>query len=275
MKTSKKFVSAVEMIALSFLLIIFLSPFLITILNTFKTTQEFVENPFSWPTRFSFDNYVKAIDKMNFFAGFLNSCFITVVGVVIVILFASMTAYLFARLPWKINKILFFIMTASMAIPFQVVMIPLVTIYGTIGFLDSRGALLFMYLGFGIPLATFTFNGFIKGIPVALEEAASIDGSTRVRTFFQIILPLLKPVLSTVVVLDVLWIWNDYLLPSLVLMSPDLRTLPLSTFNFFSSYSVDFTPLMAGLLLTMLPVLLLYLLLQKYIIKGISIGAVK
>jgi raffinose/stachyose/melibiose transport system permease protein len=274
MKTSK-LVRAAGITLLSFFFLLFLSPFLITILNTFKTTQEFVNIPFSWPTQFNFDNYFHAIDEMDFFTGFLNSMIITVVGVAVVILFSAMTAYLFARLRWKINKILFFIMTASMAIPFQVVMIPLVTIYGTIGFLDSREALLFMYLGFGAPLAIFTFHGFIKGIPVALEEAASIDGSGRVRTFFQIILPLLKPALSTVIVLDVLWMWNDYLLPSLILQSPELRTLPLSTYNFFSSFSVDFTPLMAGLILTMIPVLILYLFLQRYIIEGIAAGAVK
>lgn len=274
MKSSKSF-HIVGMIALSLLLIIFLSPFLLTILNTFKSTQEFIDNPFSLPTQFNFDNYVKAVGEMNFLSGFVNSLIITVVGVLIVLIFSAMTAYLFARLPWKINKVLFFIMTASMAIPFQVVMIPLVTIYGTIGFIDSRESLIFMYFGFGCPLAIFTFHGFIKGIPIALEEAAFIDGSGRLRTFFQIILPLFKPVVSTVAVLDVLWMWNDYLLPSLVLQSPELRTLPLSTYNFFSSYSVDFTPLMAGLILTMLPVLILYLFLQKYIIKGIAAGALK
>ena len=273
--SSKRVSHAVGMTALSIVLILFLSPFLLTIMNTFKTTQEFVENPLSFPTEFNFDNYANAVVQMDFPTGFLNSLIITVVGVAIVVLFSSMTAYLFARMHWKINKVLFFIMTASMAIPFQVVMIPLVTIYGTIGFLDSREALLFMYLGFGCPLAIFTFHGFIKGIPVALEEAAAIDGSGRLRTFFQIILPLLKPVVSTVAVLDVLWMWNDYLLPSLILQSPELRTLPLSTYNFFSSYSVDFTPLMAGLILTMLPVLVLYLFLQKHIIKGIAAGAVK
>ena len=132
-----------------------------------------------------------------------------------------------------------------------------------------------MYLGFGVPFATFIFHGFIKGIPIALEEAATIDGCSRIRIFFQIVLPLLKPVLSTVIILDVLWIWNDYLLPSLVLLSPELRTLPLSVYNFFSSYSVDYSPLMAGLVMTVMPVLILYLFLQKHIIKGISEGALK
>ncbi|HBE80760.1 MAG TPA: sugar ABC transporter permease [Firmicutes bacterium] len=257
------------------LLFIFLIPFLMIILNTFKTTQKFVDNPISWPVQFNFDNYIQAFDDMNFAMGFVNSIIITVIGVLGIVLFSSMTAYLFARFKWNINKVLFFIMIASMAVPFQVIMIPLVTIYGNIGFLDSIQTLLFMYLGCGVPFAIFTFHGFIKGIPVALEEAAAIDGCSKLRTFFQIVLPLLKPILSTVIVLDVLWIWNDYLLPSLVLLSPELKTLPLSTYNFFSSYSVDFSPLMAGLVMSLIPVLILYLFLQKYIIEGISEGALK
>lgn len=274
MKGHKSF-GFIKSLILFILLFIFLVPFLITILNTFKTTQEFVDNPISWPVHFNFDNYIKAFNDMKFASGFINSVIITVVGVLIIVFFSSMTAYLFARFKWKTNKVMFFIMTASMAVPFQVVMIPLVTIYGNIGILDSKLTLLFMYLGFGSPFAIFTFHGFIKGIPIALEEAATIDGCSRLRIFFQIVLPLLKPVLSTVIVLDVLWIWNDYLLPSLILLSPGQRTLPLSTYNFFSSYSVDFSPLMSGLVMTLIPVLILYLFLQKYIIEGISEGAVK
>ncbi len=257
------------------LLFAFLIPFLMIILNTFKTTQQFVENPISWPIQFNLDNYIKAFSDMNFGIGFANSIMITVIGVLAIVFFSAMTAYLFARFKWTINKVLFFMMIASMTVPFQVIMIPLVTIYGNLGLLDSKQTLLFMYLGFGVPFATFTFHGFIKGVPLALEEAAAIDGCSRIRTFFQIVLPLLKPVVSTVVVLDVLWIWNDYLLPSLVLQSPELRTLPLSTYNFFSSYTVDFSPLMAGLVMSLIPVLILYLFLQKYIIEGISDGALK
>ena len=257
------------------LLIIFLAPFLVIIMNTFKSTQQFVENPISLPTSFNFDNYIKAFSDMKFATGFINSVIITVFGVFIIVFFSSMTAYLFARFNWKINKVIFFIMVASMTVPFQVIMIPLVTIYGGLGVLDSKLTLLFMYLGCGAPFAVFTFHGFIKGVPIALEEAATIDGCSRLRVFFQIVLPLLKPVMSTVIVLDVLWIWNDYLLPSLILQSPELRTLPLSTYNFFSSYTVDYSPLMSGLVMTIIPVLILYLFLQKYIVKGISEGAIK
>lgn len=265
----------VKNLLLSVLLIAFLFPFIEVIINSFRTTQQFISNPVSFRMQLSLKNYVTAYKSMNFPTAFFNSTVITIAGICLIILFSSMAAYLFARFKWRINSVLFFIMTASMTIPFQVVMIPLVTIYGSIGFLNSRQALLFMYLGFGAPFAVFTFHGFIKGIPIALEEAASIDGASKIRIFFQIVLPLLTPVLATVIVLDVLWLWNDYLLPSLILQSANLRTLPLSTYNFFSSYSVDYGPLMAGLIMTLLPVLFLYLFLQKYIIEGIAAGAVK
>lgn len=275
MKVFKTVIDSIKFFILFFLLVIFISPFLIIVTNTFKTTQQFVENPISWPTRFDFSNYIKAIDYMNFTTGFMNSLIITITAVFIIVLFSSMAAYLFARFKWRINTTIFLAMIASMNIPFQVIMIPLVSIYGKLGLLDSRLTLLFMYLGFGTPFAIFIFHGFIKGIPVSLEEAATIDGCSRTRIFFQIVLPLLKPVLSTVVILDFLWIWNDYLLPSLVLLSPSLRTLPLSVYNFFSTYSVDYSPLMAGLVMTIIPVLILYLFLQKYIIQGIMEGAIK
>lgn len=271
----RRIINLIQSFILFCVLIIFLIPFLMIILNTFKTTQQFVENPLSWPTQFNLSNYIKAFNDMNFVSGFVNSMIITAVGVGCIVLFSSMTAYLFARFEWKINKFLFFLMLAAMTVPFQVIMIPLVTIYGWAKLLDSRQILLFMYIGFGIPFATFTFHGFIRGIPLELEESAAIDGCSRLRIFFQIVLPLLKPALSTVVVLDVLWIWNDYLLPSLIIQSPKLRTLPLSNYNFFTSYSVDYSPLMAGIVMTIIPVLILYICLQKYIIEGITDGALK
>ncbi|MGG4143723.1 carbohydrate ABC transporter permease [Paenibacillus algorifonticola] len=272
---SPKPLAFLKTILLYIVLLLFLLPFLLVILNTFKTTQQFVENPLSWPKQFNFNNYMKAIEDMDFMTGFLNSSIITISSVFIIIFFSSMTGYLFVRFKWKANSILFFAMLASMTLPFQALMIPLVLIYGELGLLNSQGSLLFMYLGFGVPFAVFTFHGFMKGVPLELEESAFIDGSTRLRTFFQIVVPLLKPVMVTLIVLDTLWIWNDYLLPSLILQSPSMRTLPLSNYGFFSTYSVDFSPLMAGLIMTIIPVLILYLLLQKQIIKGITEGALK
>ncbi|WHX49545.1 carbohydrate ABC transporter permease [Paenibacillus woosongensis] len=267
--------STVKNILLYLLLLVFLTPFLMIIMNSFKTTQQFVENPLSFPESLRFENYVSAYHNMDFLNSFLNSMIITVVAVLLILFFSAMTGYLFVRFKWKLNSIIFFAMLASMALPFQVIMIPLVMLYGNMDLLDMKTTLFFMYLGFGVPFGVFTFHGFIKGVPFELEESAFIEGSSRLRTFFQIVLPLLKPVFVTLMVLDVLWIWNDYLLPSLVLLSPSQKTLPLSTYNFFSSYAVDFAPLMAGLIMTIIPVLILYLFLQKHIIKGITEGALK
>ncbi|MFC5529426.1 carbohydrate ABC transporter permease [Cohnella yongneupensis] len=256
-------------------LFVFLIPFLLVLMNSFKKTQYFVENPIALPRSLDFSNYVNAFENMGFLQAFVNSTIITVIGVLLILVFSSMTGYLFVRFKWKVNTVLFFVMLASMTIPFQVIMIPLVMIYGNMHLLNMKASLLFMYMGFGIPFGVFTYHGFIKGIPFELEESAFMEGSSRLRTYFHVVLPLLKPVTVTLLVLDVLWIWNDYLLPSLVLLSPDLKTLPLSTYAFFSSYSVDYSPLMAGLVMTIIPVLVLYLFLQNQIIKGITEGALK
>ncbi|WP_372512799.1 carbohydrate ABC transporter permease [Bacillus salipaludis] len=271
----KRVLSFLKAGSLFITLIIFLLPFILIVMNSFKTTQQFVENPFSFPESFKSDNFINAFNSMDFSRGFLNSIIITMVSTIFIIIFSSMTGYLFARFKWKINKILFFTILSSMTLPFQVLMIPLVKIYGELGLLNMRSTLIFMHIGFMVPFGIFLFHGFIKGIPFELEEAAFIEGCSRFKTFFLVVFPLLKPIIVTLCILDVLAIWNDYLLPSLILQSPELRTLPLSVFSFFSSYSVDFAPLMAGLIMTIIPVLVLYLLLQKYIIKGITQGALK
>lgn len=267
--------SKLKTILLYLALFVFLFPFILVVMNSFKKTQYFVENPLALPTSLNLENYTYAYDNMGFLQAFINSMLVTVMAVLLIIVLSSMTGYLFVRFKWKVNSYIFFIMLASMALPFQVLMIPLVMLYGNLDLLNMKSTLIFMYLGFGLPLGVFTFHGFIKGVPLELEESAFMEGSSKLRTFFQIVLPLLKPVIVTLVVLDVLWVWNDYLLPSLVLLSPEHRTLPLSTYAFFSSYSVDFGPLMAGLVMTVIPVLALYLLLQNQVIKGITQGALK
>ena len=257
------------------LLLLFMVPFYLMVINSFKTTQEFVVAPFSWPTSFDLTNYMLAFERMNFMNAFTNSLIITVISVFLILLTAPMAAYFLVRFPWKINKIIFAILVASMIVPFQAVMIPLVSFYGNFGLLNNRATLIFMYMGFGQAFAVFIFHGFIKNIPLEIEEAATIDGCGRLKTFFFVVVPMLKPVFSTVLILQVLWIWNDFLLPSLILISPAQRTLPLSMFSFFSTFSVDFAPLMAGIVLTIIPILVVYLVCQKQIIEGVSQGAVK
>ncbi|WP_397350964.1 MULTISPECIES: carbohydrate ABC transporter permease [Paenibacillus] len=256
-------------------MMVFIFPFLLLISNSFKANQAITSDPLGLPASFQWDNYVSAFDKMGYISAFGNSLLITVLGVVLIALFAAMTAHYFVRHNSKLNQYLFFLMVAAMIIPFQAIMIPLVKIYGSLSLLDNKWSLIYMYIGFGSPLAVFIYHGFIKSIPLELEEAALMDGCGRVQTFFRIVLPVLLPTSVTIAVLNVLWIWNDFLLPSLVLTSSEQRTLPLSTFYFYGTYTVDYGPLMAGLVLTLLPVLVVYLFAQKYIIQGVMQGSIK
>lgn len=265
----------VKTLVLSFILLLYLLPFILVIVNAFKSTTAFLENPLALPRAVDFDNFARAFEKMNFMRGLLNTVAITGASVLLIALFSSMSAYLMVRKDWKINKVMFIFMVSAMIIPFQALMVPLVRIYGSLGILNSQATLVYMYLGFGAPMAVFIYHGFIKGVPLEIEEAAMIDGCTQLGTFFQIVFPLVKPITFTVIILDVLWIWNDFLLPSLVLIKPAQRTLPLSTFYFFGTYTVDYGLLMAGLLMTILPVLIIYLFLQKYIIRGVMQGSIK
>lgn len=255
---------------------LYIYPFTLVIINAFKDMGEVLRNPMALPERFNWDNFIRAYETMNFTTAFTNSLLITTASVIIVIVFSSMLAYFLVRWKFRINKVIFTVMILSMMVPFQVVMLPFVIIYGNfLGMLDNRWTLVLAYLGFGVAQATFLYHGFIKGIPVELEEAATVDGAGRLRTFFTIIFPILKPITSTVAILNVLWIWNDFLLPSLVLISAENRTIPLSTFAFFGRFTTDFGASMAALLLAVVPIIVFYLALQKHIIKGISDGAIK
>ncbi|MFC9712153.1 carbohydrate ABC transporter permease [Paenibacillus sp. JNUCC31] len=264
-----------KLVSLIVAMMLFIFPFLLLITNSFKANQAITSDPLGLPASFQWDNYVSAFDKMGYMSAFGNSLLITVAGVLLIALLAAMTAHYFVRHKSKLNQYLFFLMVAAMIIPFQAIMIPLVKIYGSLGMLDNKWSLIYMYIGFGSPLAVFIYHGFIKSIPLELEEAALMDGCGRVQTFFRIVLPVLLPTSVTITVLNVLWIWNDFLLPSLVLTSSEQRTLPLSTFYFYGTYTVDYGPLMAGLVLTLLPVLIVYLFAQKYIIQGVMQGSIK
>lgn len=256
-------------------LLLFVFPFLLLLVNSFKENKAITSSPLSLPESLNVSNYSDAFGRMDYVSGFTNSIVITVLSVLLISLLSAMTAHYFVRNQSKLNQYTFFLMVAAMIIPFQAIMIPLVKIYGSIGFLDSKWALIYMYIGFGSPLAVFIYHGFVKSIPAELEEAALMDGCTRTQTFFRIVFPVLTPTTVTIAILNVLWIWNDFLLPSLVLIAPEERTLPLSTFYFFGTYTVDYGPLMAGLMLTILPVLIVYLFAQKYIIQGVMQGSIK
>ena len=262
--------------ALAVVFCVFVFPLLLVLLNSFKPLANIIINPLSLPQSWYLSNYVNAFQLMNFPSSFANSLIITVCSVSLIALCSSMTAYLFVRKKNRLTTALFYSMVSSMLIPFQALMIPLLQIYGAdLHLLDNKWVLIYMYIGFGASLAVFFYHGVIKSIPVELEEAAMIDGANRLQTFFRIVFPLLLPATVTLIILDSLWIWNDYLLPSLILQSPGQRTLPLSTFAFYSTYSANFGQVMAALVMTAGPLLLAYLFLQRHIIRGIMSGSIK
>lgn len=275
MKNKKLITNSIKYIAISGLLLAYIVPFLFVLINSLKARKDVISNPLALPSTFKFSNYADAFEKMNYGHAFVNTLIITVLSVLIIIIFSSMTAYILVRKDWKFNKFIFFAMVLSMIIPFQGIMIPLVSIYGSMGMLNTKWALIYMYLGFGISLAVFMYHGFIKSIPVELEEAAMIDGATRFQTFWKIVFPIMKPITMTITTLDMLWIWNDFLLPSLILIAPDERTLQLSTYAFNGTYTTDYGLSMSALMLSILPVLIIYLFLQKSIIGGVLQGSIK
>ncbi len=278
--TKRKLMNALAIAVLVIIFIAYMFPFLMVVINSLKQKRDIIKDPFSWLFTIkglSFDNFVKAFVQMDFLNAFKNSLLVTVSATVLVTLLAAMLAYYIVRNKNKISDLTFALMVASMIIPFQAIMIPLVSIYGgTLNILNHRLTLIFMHTGFSMAMSVFMFHGFIKGnIPIALEEASCIDGCTHMQTFFMIVFPLLKPIISTMVILNSLAFWNDFLLPSLVLTDKKLLTLPLSTYSFYGTYSADYGTIMAGLLLCVIPILVLYVALQKQIIGGVVAGAVK
>lgn len=277
--TKKRVFDVVSVVGVLAVFLLYMIPFILIILNSFKAKRDIIKNPFSlMPEKgFTFENYTVAFEKMNFLRSFGNSLFVTGLSTLIVTVLAAMTAYYFVRAKNRLSQVFFSMMAASMIIPFQAIMIPLVSIYGSrLGMLNHRSTLIFLHVGFAISMSVFIFQGFIKSnIPITLEEAAYLDGCTKTQTFFKIVFPLLKPTTSTLIILNVLAFWNDYLLPSLVLSDKKLLTLPLSTYAFYGTYSADYGTIMAGLVLTVAPILVLYLFLQKQIISGVVAGAVK
>jgi raffinose/stachyose/melibiose transport system permease protein len=219
--------------------------------------------------------------RMNFLSALGNSFIVTLVSLIFIVTLASMCAWMLVRRNGRLSKIIFMIFITTMLIPFQTLMMPLMQVMGGvkdhlgIPMVDTLGALIYMNIGFGASMAVFLYHGFVKSVPLSLEEAATIDGCSCWGVFWRIVFPMLKPVTVTVMVLDVIWIWNDYLLPSLVLTSKANRTIPLSTASFFGEFTIQWNMAMAALMLTIMPVILFYIFSQRYIIKGIAAGAVK
>ncbi|MTH53748.1 ABC transporter permease subunit [Bacillus mangrovi] len=256
------------------LALLWLSPFYLMIVNAFKTKREIFTNTTKLPEILVFDNFKQAFEELTFLQTFMNSLLVTGLSVALIIFFSAMAAYALSRNTSKLSGLIFFMFIAAMLIPFQAVMVPLVSIFGRADALNFNG-LIFMYLGFGCSLSIFLFHGALKGISKSLDEAATIDGCNKFQVFWHIILPLLKPISVTVGILNVIWIWNDFLLPSLVISGDGTDTIPLKLFLFFGQYTKQWHLALAGLTISIIPVIIAYFIAQKQIIKGVSDGAVK
>lgn len=275
----------IEFIAIIWAVVV-LSPFLLVIINSAKTSADIIISPISLPKNWLqiFTNFQNVIhnDSFNYWNSFFSSLIITTISLTLLTLFSSMAAWVLCRNKTKWSNFIFMLLVAAMVIPFQVVMLPLLTIFRSISsffgidMLQSYKGVIFAYIGFGGSMSVFILHGFVKGIPYELEEAAWIDGCSPERTFFKIIFPLLKPVQVTVLILNGIWIWNDYLLPSLMLgLNGKIKTLPVAVSAFVGSYVKQWDLILSAAFLAMIPIIILFLFAQKQIIQGMVDGAIK
>ena len=277
MNTKKHLQDNVTFIFLFILAVLFLAPILIVLMNSFKGRFFISDTPFALPNAQTFSgikNYVSGIEKTGFIQAFGYSLFITVFSVAAIVLFTSMTAWCITRVKSKFSSFLYYLFVFSMIVPFQMVMFTMSKMANLMR-LDNPVGIILIYLGFGAGLSVFIFSGFIKSIPQEIEEAATMDGCTPIQTFFLVVFPILKPISITVAILNAMWIWNDYLLPNLVIGS-NYKTIPIAVQYLRGGYgSQDMGAMMAMLVLAIIPVVVFYLVCQKYIIEGVVAGAVK
>lgn len=276
---ARRVVDASLSILLSVLSLIWIYPVILILQNSLKAeTAISTTSVFTLPTSETFvglHNYVYGVTQMNFLASFGYSLIITVTSVILIILCCSMCAWYITRVNTKVSKLMYLLCAFSMVVPFQMVMFTLSKTADTLR-LNTPFNICIIYLGFGAGLAVFMFTGFMKSVPLAIEEAAMIDGCNPLQIFFKIVFPILKPTAISTAILETMWVWNDYLLPTLVLDIKRYRTIPMAIQYFRGSYGrVEMGPMMACIMITVIPIIVMYLACQKYIIEGVVAGAVK
>ena len=277
-KVPQKKGSWILTLVFSVISIAYIYPLLLVLINSFKKKAFISRMPFALPNAKTFvgwENYTTGLTKINFFDSFVNSLIITILSVILILLCTSMCAWFICRVRTKLTRSVYYLCLFSMVVPFQMVMF---TLSKTADYLklSTPFTIPIVYLGFGAGLAVFMFCGYMKSCPIEIEESAMVDGCTPLRTFFSIVLPILQPTYVTTAILETMWIWNDYLLPYLVLNLKKYKTIPIAIQYLKGGYgSVDMGAMMAMLVLSILPIIFLYLFLQKYIIKGMVAGAVK
>ena len=279
MERRERTANSIISVIFGLLCIVWIYPIVMVIINSFKAERAITTSSvFQWPnaqTFVGFDNFANALGSKGFLSAFWYSLVITVTSVILILVCCSMCAWYITRVNHIISKICYFLFVFSMVVPFQMLMFTLSSLSDRLG-LNTPYNICIIYLGFGAGLATFMFCGFVKSIPLEIEEAAMIDGCGPIRTFFTIVFPMLKPTVISVGILETMWLWNDYLLPYLVLDRKKYSTIPILIQYFRGSYGrVEMGPMMACIVLTIIPMIIFYLLGQKYIIKGVADGAVK
>ncbi|WP_160720773.1 carbohydrate ABC transporter permease [Bacillus sp. USDA818B3_A] len=257
------------------LMAVWLFPFLMALVNSFKSNGELLTNVLSLPKELQVDNYIRTIEKMSYLRSLLNTVVVAFIGVSLMILFSAMAGWRLARTKTKLSKFLFGLFVFSMLVPFSSIMIPLYKTTLVLHMNNSLVGLALVYVGLGVSMAIFLYHGFVKSIPKEIEESAFIDGCNLFQTFIYIIIPLLKPITVTIAITNVLWIWNDFLLPLILLSDNNKYTLLLSTNTLFGQYKSDWTAILSALILAAIPVIIFYVIFQKSILKGIADGAMK
>ena len=256
--------------------IVYIYPVFLMYMNSLKPFGEIVKDAIALPTKMEWQNYTYVVNKIKYYKLFMNNVIITVIGIAGIVLFSSMAAYMMDRRPNRYTRFAHLLITTPMLIPFQTIMITLLKAMNVIHLSGSKIGLGVQYWGFGIPMATFIFYNFMKTIPKELDESAMIDGASTHTTFFRVIFPLLKSVTVTVIVLDVMWIWNDFLLPLLMVNSSnETKTLVLAAYTFVGQMNTKWHYAMAAMVLAVTPSIIIFILLQKYIVEGVVAGAVK
>jgi raffinose/stachyose/melibiose transport system permease protein len=268
----KKLLSYILILAIA---TVFTVPLYFIIVSTFKTQSEAVQSPMGLPFNPNIDNYAKSLEVMEYPNALKNNIIITAVSVILIILIASMAGYALSRMRIRINKIIYFIILSGIMIPYQMLIFPLYKMVSFLGLMNKISGIIVILTAVHVPFAIFLFTGFIRTIPYELEEAASIDGCSPFGIYWRITLPLLKPVIATVAIIDSLAVWNEFLTPLLFLQSRRNSVLLLEVFRGIGQFSINYFLMLPMLVLTIAPVIVLYIVLQRYIIKGVVGGAIK
>lgn len=268
--------SVISFLTKLIIVLIFVCPFYIAIVYALKSPEETIATGLALPKSIHWENFIEAIEVSNFFSATKNSIIVTVSSVVILMVICSMAAYVIARNGRsRIYQSLYYVFLAAILLPFQVVMLPLYVQLKSMGLLNTRVGLILTVCGFQLAYNIFVYVGFIKSISIDIEEAARIDGANKLQTFWRVVFPLMKPIVSSTLILNALAVWNDFQISLIIAQSPEVRTIPLTQYFFFGQYSIKLNMAFAAFVLAMLPIIILYFIMQKYIIGGVMAGAVK